>query len=98
MANATLIISQKVILESGAIVQIRVWRLPERSDERPHGLKYSLYYGLFGERIIAYDNEIGKGCHRHYRNREEPYLFVTLEQLIADFERDVREEIGLERG
>jgi hypothetical protein len=30
------------------------------SDDRPHGLKYSLFYGRPGERIIAYDNETGK--------------------------------------
>jgi hypothetical protein len=73
--------------------QICVWRLPRLTHERPHGLKYSLFYGRPGERIICYDNEAGKGDHRHYRDREEAYAFVSLEKLIADFEADVRREI-----
>ncbi|PZM17096.1 toxin-antitoxin system TumE family protein [Rhizobium tubonense] len=96
MPPATLIISRKNLLASGAIVQIRVWRLPSLDDERPHGLKYSLFYGRPGERIVAYDNEAGKGDHRHYRDVEETYVFTTLERLIKDFERDVRQEIDNE--
>lgn len=91
--DAVLLLDRKAVLANGAIVQIRVWRLPETSDERPHGLKYSLFYGRSGERIIGYDNEAGKGDHRHYRDREEPYAYTSLEALIADFERDVRREL-----
>ena len=92
MPPATLIYQAKQLLVSGAIVQVRIWRRPGASPERPHGLKYSLFYGRAGERIVGYDNEAGKGDHRHYRDREEPYVFSTLERLIADFEADVRRE------
>ena len=92
MNTATLLIDRKAILANGAIIQIKVWRLPDAGEERPHGLKYSLFYGRPGQRIISYDNEAGKGDHRHYRGREEPYAFTTLERLIADFERDVKRE------
>lgn len=92
--SAYLIVDRKLILADGAIVQIKVWRLPEATAERPHGLKYSLFYGRPGERVVGYDNETGKGDHRHYRDREEPYTFRGLAALIADFERDVREEIA----
>jgi hypothetical protein len=81
-------------LERGTIIQMKVWRLPASTPERPHGLKYSLFYGRPGERIIAYDNEAGKGDHRHYRQVEEPYRFTTLERLIADFEADIAKESG----
>jgi Family of unknown function (DUF6516) len=94
--SASLLEDRKFVLDNGAIVQIRIWRLPRATLERPHGLKYSLFYGRHGERIIGYDNEIGKGDHRHYRDREEGYAFVSLERLIADFEADVRKEIGNE--
>ena len=40
---------------------------------------------------MRYDNERGKGDHRHVREREEDYNFTTLEQLLLDFERDVTE-------
>jgi hypothetical protein len=91
--EASLIENRKSVPGSGAIIQIRVWRLPRATHERPHGLKYSLFYGRPGERIIGYDNETGKGDHRHYREREEAYIFVSLEKLVADFEADVRREI-----
>ena len=77
-------------------MQICVWRLPVGNDERPHGLNYSLFYGRPGERIVAYDNETGKGDRRHYRKVEETYVFTTLEQLIRDFEQDVRQEMERE--
>lgn len=39
---------------------------------------------------MRYDNERGKGDHRHFGRREEPYLFTTPEALLADFDADVR--------
>jgi len=52
----------------------------------------SLFYGRPVERIIGYDNETGKGDHRHYRDREETYRFTNYETLIRDFMNDVRRE------
>ena len=43
--SAALIDDRKIVLDDGAIIQIRIWRLPEQTRERPHGLKYSLFYG-----------------------------------------------------
>lgn len=98
MRAAILIENRRLDLHGGAIIQIKIWRLPAKTSERPHGLKYSLFYGRKGERIIEYDNETGKGDHRHYRDREEPYRFTTMEKLITDFWSDVGKEAGRERG
>lgn len=38
---------------------------------------------------MRYDNERGKGDHRHASGEESLYDFTTLEALLADFERDV---------
>ena len=73
----------------GAIVQMVVWRLPQTDVERPHGLKYRLYCGRGGQCLVRYDNEAGKGDHRHYGDREESYTFTTLTTLLADFRADV---------
>ena len=88
------IVRLKRVNEDGSIIEIRIWRLPRTSEERWHGFKYSLFYGRPGERIVGYDNEAGKGDHRHMREREEPYTFVSLERLLADFEADVRRARG----
>ena len=97
MPDAILIEDRKLLLDSGAIVQIKIWQLPEATKERPHGLKYSLFYGRPGDRVVGYDNEAGKGDHRHYREREESYQFTTYQNLLADFWQDVRKEIEHER-
>jgi len=72
------------------IIERVVWRLPQTSAERPHGLKYRLYCGtLAGECVVRYDNEAGKGDHRHYGDDEEDYQFTTLTALLMDFRNDI---------
>ncbi len=79
----------KAVLADGAIVETTIWRLPKASSERPHGLKYSLFYGRNGLRIVGYDNERGKGDHRHVGEVETRYRFVSVEKLVVDFLADV---------
>lgn len=38
---------------------------------------------------MRYDNEAGKGDHKHLRGVEMAYTFTTLDQLIEDFWADV---------
>lgn len=67
-----------------------LWQLPEPTKDRPHGLKYRLYYGLAdGTGVVRYDNETGKGDHRHYGVQEEPYVFTGVETLVGDFLADI---------
>ncbi|MBV8456642.1 MAG: hypothetical protein JO122_08510 [Acetobacteraceae bacterium] len=63
--------------------------MPEPVPGSSHGFKYRLFYGYPGRRTVCYDNERGKGDHRHHLGVEEPYRFETLEKLLADFEADV---------
>lgn len=78
----------------GAIVEMTIWRLPEPVPGSSHPVKYRLFYGYAGQRIVGYDNERGKGDHRHVRGRQRPYRFSTVEQLIADFLSDVQRVRG----
>lgn len=94
MAPATLVFRDKLVFPDGAIQEIVIWRLPEPDPERPHGLKYSPYFGRSGERLVGYDNERSKGDHRHYGPHEEEYEFSTVEKLMADFEADVQKYRG----
>jgi hypothetical protein len=88
--KATLILRDKKFLGDGSVIEMAVWGLPRPMADRPHGLKYRLYFGRSGKCLVRYDNETGKGDHRHVGDREEPYRFVSLDQLLADFMRDVR--------
>lgn len=38
---------------------------------------------------MRYDNERGKGDHRHVGKTEEPYAFTTPEALFRDFVADI---------
>ena len=87
--KAVRLFHDKAFLPDGSIVEMSIWRLPAKDPERPHGLKYSLYFGRPGERLVGYDNERGKGDHKHIRGRATRYRFVSVEQLIADFLTDV---------
>ena len=87
--QATLIAQAKEIRDDGAIVEIIVWELAEPLAPCAHAYKYRLFFGKAGECFVRYDNERGKGDHRHCGDDEDNYLFTTLEALLADFERDV---------
>ena len=79
----------KALLPNGAIVEMTMWRLPRVTLERPHGLKYSLFYGYNGQRIVGYDNERGKGDHKHLGALEFRYKFESVDKMIADFLQDI---------
>jgi hypothetical protein len=82
--------NQKIRLADGSIVSVVIWQLPEPSEERPHGLKYRLNFCTAdGVTLIRYDNEAGKGDHKHVGSVEEPYSFQDLDSLLDDFWRDV---------
>ena len=87
--KARLIIRDRRIFADGSLIDIVIWRVPEPVPPTEHGLKYRLFYGRRGRRIVGYDNERGKGDHRHIDDREEPYRFVDLERLLDDFAADV---------
>jgi hypothetical protein len=94
--KATRFFYDKAVLPDGAVVEMVIWQLPHITAERPHGLKYSLFYGLDGRRIVGYDNELGKGDHKHLHQVDTPYKFVSVEQLVADFLADIeREQNGI---
>jgi hypothetical protein len=87
--KAELVISDKVVFDDGAIQDIVVWRVPSPVTGSKHSFKYRLFYGVAGRRLVGYDNERGKGDHRHIDDREEPYGFRGWEVLIDDFLADV---------
>ena len=89
--KARLLLDTKTVLSDGRIIQRKIWHLPEKNDDYVHGFKYSLYCGLNGKTIVRYDNEKGKGDHRHIGpyETEMPYSFVSLAKLLTDFAKDI---------
>lgn len=94
--QAELLFHQRIDYDDGAIVEMVLRRVPSSVPPSTHGLKYSLYYGRPGIRQVGYDNERGKGDHRHFQGVETAYLFSTVERLVADFWSDVRRLRGVQ--
>jgi hypothetical protein len=83
------LIDERHVLDEDTFVEIVVWRLPRPARGSSHRFKYRLALVRDGVCVLRYDNEAGKGDHRHVRNVEEPYAFTDAETLLADFWRDV---------
>ena len=90
MPTAELIFENKQLLEDGAIIQMRIWRVPSPVSPATHTFKYSLFYGRPGRLAVLFDNERGKGDHCHIGEVESAYRFETPEKLIEDFKAAVR--------
>ena len=88
MAEAELLLKTRSAHEGG-IVEMVVWRVPEPVPPSEHSFKYRLVFVHDGKRVVGYDNERGKGDHKHLGQREVRYKFVDIETLMADFLRDV---------
>jgi hypothetical protein len=50
-AQAVLYIKER--LQDGAIIEMAIWQLAEAGDQGGHGVKYRLYYGRQGERLVG---------------------------------------------
>ncbi len=87
--KAERIFYDKTFYPNGLIVEMVIWKLPKPTKDRLHGFKYRLFYGRDGMRIVGYDNERGKGDHKHINDVEVPYKFMTIEKLVSDFLADI---------
>ncbi len=87
--EAELLLHERHQLRPNAFVELRIWRLPKPVRGSAHAYKYSLAYVVAGQCVLRYDNEPGKGDHKHLGSAEVAYHFTAPEQLLADFWSDV---------
>ena len=87
--NAELLIRERVVYPDGALAQMVVWRVPSPTPPSRHRFKYSFVYIVSGRRVLGYDNERGKGDHRHVGDHEEAFSFSSIEELLAKFTAEV---------
>ena len=84
------LLNERIGLGDTSFVELVIWQLPHVTRERPHGFKYRLALVSEGVCVMRYDNEAGKGDHRHLGGIECDYIFAGLEQLQLDFWADVQ--------
>lgn len=84
-----LLIDERHVLDARVFVEIVVWRLPRPARGSRHSFKYRLALVVDEVCVLRYDNESGKGDHRHVWDEESPYRFADPDTLLADCWRDV---------
>ena len=87
--GAEIILNERHIISENAFVEMVVWRLPLPLSGSHHGFKYRLALVVNGLCVIRYDNEAGKGDHKHMDSNEIPYTFTTSQGLLDDFWNEV---------
>ena len=75
---ATPVYQLRDLLPNGLTVEAVVWRVPVPVPGCAHPYKYRLYCGRAGVCLVRYDNERGKGDHKHLGDVEVPYEFVSM--------------------
>jgi hypothetical protein len=81
--------------DDGAMARMVIWKVPVRVSSSEHSYKYRLVYLEKGKRVIGFDNERGKGDHRHDGDKETAYTFVDVTTLIKDFIDAVKQRRSL---
>ena len=88
--KANALIHRRVVLAKDAFAEVIVLRVEQSVPPSKHDFRYRLGYVVAGECVLRYDNEGGKGDHRHVGSVETPYAFTTPDQLMADFSADIK--------
>ena len=71
--------------DDGAMVRMVIWKVHGPVSPSEHHYKYRLVYIENGARVLGFDNERGKGDHRHHDGIESSYTFVDVPTLVKDF-------------
>jgi len=84
------VLSNEGLSVQAGTVQLVVWQVSVPVPPSEHPFKYRLVYIVDGQRVVGYDNERGKGDHKHLGDVEMPYAFSSVARVLADFWEDVR--------
>ena len=84
-----LLLHERRNIAEDRFVELVVWQVAQPVRASKHLFKYRLAFVVEGLCVLRYDNDAGKGDHRHVGAVESPYTFTTPEQLYADFMADV---------
>jgi hypothetical protein len=87
--KAVQLLSTRIIYSDVAFAELVLWQLPVPLSGSAHRFKYRLAYIVRGVCVLRYDNEAGKGDHRHYGGEETSYRFAGPDKLVAAFKYDI---------
>jgi hypothetical protein len=90
--KAVLLVRRRISISDISFIEIVIWKVPTPVPGSSHDFKYRLAFVVDGECLLRYDNEAGKGDHRHIRGEELPYRFTAIERLLPDFLEEVEKQ------
>ncbi len=95
MGRAVILLRERMTDERGNLREMVIWRV-DPNRRQPDGVRYRLALVLAGQTTpaVLYDNHHPKGHHRHVADTEEPYNFVDVDHLLADFMADIERATG----
>ena len=88
--KAALLLKERIPFDEDSFAELIIWRLPQSVPGSSHSYKYRLAFIVEDTCVLRYDNEAGKGDHRHTYGRELAYVFKSPEKLVLDFLADAR--------
>lgn len=87
--KAKLLLRRRLALSEAAFIEVVIWQVPKPVRGSSHSYKYSFALVADGVCVLRYDNEAGKGDHKHIGEREVPFVFTSVQRLLEDFRADV---------
>jgi hypothetical protein len=87
--KAVALLQTRIAFSETAFAELVLWQVPKPVAGATHRFKYRLAYVVDGVCVVRYDNEVGKGDHRHFNGKESACAFKAPDKLIADFQRDI---------
>ena len=79
----------RIVYSERSFAELVLWRVPTTVMGSMHSYKYRLAYVVDSVCVVRFDNEVGKGDHRHFGTTESAYRFSSPEKLLADFQTDI---------
>ena len=87
--KASALVRTRIIYSEVAFAELVLWHPPAPMPGSSHSFKYRLAYVVEGQCVLRYDNEAGKGDHRHFNGKERVYAFIDPAELVAAFQADI---------
>ena len=82
--------NRRIPVAEQAFAEMVLREVPELLSGSKHRYKYRLAFVVAGKCVLRYDNESGKGDHKHVSGKEVKCRFVSADKLVADFFEDVK--------
>ena len=85
-----LVAKERLGFGENAFADVAIFEVPNPKLPSKHYYKYRLAYVVDEICVLRFDNEAGKGDHKHIGKNETEYVFIDLDSLINDFYAEIK--------